>query len=478
MTSLTQALSVALSGLQTTTGLISVASDNISNANTPGYSNKTANVASLDFGAEGGGSTITSYTRTTDPTLTNNYNAATSTASYTGTLNSYMTQVQAILDSTASNPTLTSDISNFASAWTQYSAQPESSIQQQNVINAGKQLASDIQTIAANVGTLNTQVQSDTSTTVTSLNSALKHIASLNSQIQLATTSGQNATDLQDQRDTAINQLSTYLSVTSESRSNGEIAVYTTGGQLLVDGPTSTSFSYDGTNVKDQTGAPVNGSLTGGSLQAELDFRDPNQVTSTSPGVATIPKMQSQLSAIVAAFVNQPGGSTSLFANAYSNAASASTATTATQHGDTVDNNFFQASFNAGVANSSSFVVNPDLLNGTSQIPQTGTQAIAGTFTTTANYTASGLTANGVTYTQLGAQVLSGFQQSANILSTQNTTNASQQSYYKTTLASTTGVNVDTQLANLVIYQNSYAASAHVITTVNNMLSTLISSIG
>ncbi len=58
MASLTQALSLALSGLQTTSALISVASNNIANAQTPGYTTKTANVTSVQNGSDFGGSTI------------------------------------------------------------------------------------------------------------------------------------------------------------------------------------------------------------------------------------------------------------------------------------------------------------------------------------------------------------------------------------------------------------------------------------
>ena len=42
--------------------------------------------------------------------------------------------------------------------------------------------------------------------------------------------------------------------------------------------------------------------------------------------------------------------------------------------------------------------------------------------------------------------------------------------------SSISGVNLDTELANTVIYQNAYAASARVITVANELFDTLLSS--
>jgi len=175
--SLASALAIALSGLKTSTDLITLSSDNISNAQTPGYTEKTVSLANVEFGNQAGGVTIASYNRTADQALSDNYNSATSQSSYYSTQSSYMQQVQTILNSTSSNPAISNDIAQFASAWSQYSADPESAAQQQNVISTGRQLANDINNAAQQVGTLSTQVQNDVSTSVTSLNAALQNVA-------------------------------------------------------------------------------------------------------------------------------------------------------------------------------------------------------------------------------------------------------------------------------------------------------------
>jgi len=68
---------------------------------------------------------------------------------------------------------------------------------------------------------------------------------------------------------------------------------------------------------------------------------------------------------------------------------------------------------------------------------------------------------------------LSGFQQAANTISSQSSTASTQQTYYQNTLTSQTGVDTDTELVNLTNWENSYAASAHVISTIQQMMQTL-----
>ncbi len=479
MSSLSQALSIALTGLRTNASLITLASDNISNAQTDGYTAKKAIVTNVQNGSELGGSTIAAYQRAFDQALTRNYNESTSSSGYYGTLDSYLAQVQTFLDSTSSNPTLSNDIAQFSAAWSQYASEPESNIQQQNLLNTGRTLANDINAIASQIGALDTQVQTETGVTIDSMNTALTNIANLNNQIQAAVTGGQPSGNLEDQRDQLVNQIASYVGITVQQRSNNMIALYTPSGTLLVDGATTLRFTYDGTTVTDSSGNDVGSSLTGGSLQAQLSFRDTSAsaAASTTPGVGVISKLRSQLSKLVDSFTNSSGSTPSAFATAYSAAATASLA--GTQNGSTVDSAFFTVTNNgSGQPDPSTFRVNPDLLDSTSEIPQTNAESIASSFNATANYAASGLSTTSVTYAELGTAILSNFQQAANTISGQSDNAKSQQTYYKQTLTNETGVNMDTELANLVAYQNSYAATAHVITTVNQMMTTLMSLIG
>jgi flagellar hook-associated protein 1 len=448
--SLSTALSVALSGLQTSSALIQLTANNISNAQTPGYTEKSAELSSTSLGASAGGVEIASYTRATDSVLQQSYNAATASASYLGTQNGYMQQVQSILNSTSNNPALSSAIAQFASAWTQLQASPEDPTVQESVVEAGVNFANQVNAISSQVTSLQAQVTSDTQNTVTQLNNDLGSIESLNQQIAAAVGTGQQAGDLEDERDQLVNQVSQIANVNVVQRNLGQIALYTPDGVALLDG-TPETFTYNGLTITDSAGVDVTNDLTGGSLQAELQFNDSSTPPSSLPGVNTVQKLQAQIQDLTNAFTNG-----SSFATAYN-------------PGLDPTDDFF--------TDTGGFAVNSSLISDPSSLTQDTAAATAQTFTTAQDFSDpnAGLSLPSGTTTDLVTTILSGFQQAASTINTQSQTATQQQQYYQQTLSDKTGVNVDDELVNLTTLQNTYAASAHVISTVAEMFNDLLS---
>lgn len=87
--SLNIARSIAFSGLAATQVQISVTSANISNADTTGYTKKTAGQASSVTGGVGTGVTVTGITSSVDKLLLKSLIAANSDLGAAGTTNSY-----------------------------------------------------------------------------------------------------------------------------------------------------------------------------------------------------------------------------------------------------------------------------------------------------------------------------------------------------------------------------------------------------
>ena len=467
MASLTSALSSALSGMQVASSQMQLVSNNVANAQQAGYTRKQAVVQAVTLGDTGGGVTIAGYTRATDSAMTASLNAATTDAGKLGAQNSYLKQVQTILNSNTSNPGISDALAKFQSAFTQFAAAPESTAQQQTVIQAGNNLAGQIRSTYAGVQALDHQVMSDTADTVSTLNNSLAQIAKLNSQISLAVGAHQQAGDLQDQRDALVTGLSKILSVTVMDRPNGQIALYTPAGFQLLDGMSAQNFSYDGTNITTSSGTTVTNDLTGGQLEAEVQFRydgSPAAVSSL-PGSEVIRKLKAQLTAITQSFTDATAGSPATFANAYNSAASAT---------GELASGFFTAnvSYDPGT-----MVVNPNLLNGTSTLKQASGAPVVTALNATRSFTADGLSVPSGTYTDLGTAFLAGFQQAANTINTANQPAQQQVTYYQQSLSNATGVNVDSELVSLTTLQNSYAASAHVISTINQMFTTLMNAV-
>ena len=455
----------ALTGLQVNPAQLQVAANNISNAQNPGFTEKSASISSLSLGNDAGGVEITGFTRATNAGLTNSYNAATGDASYYSTQSNYLAQVQTILNSSGNPPALSDAYAQFQSAWTQFAAAPEDPAQQQSVIQAANNLASQIKTAAQAVQKLGLQVTSDTTATVTSLNNDLQQVAALNQQIATAGSGTQSAVNLEDQRDTLINNIAAITNVTVLPRNAGQIALYTPNGQLLLDG-TPQTFTYNGSTVVSSGGQDVTNVLTGGSLQAELqfNFNGSPAAASTLPGSEVIRKLNSQLTELASALTDATSGSPATFANAYNNATTGS---------GELASNFFTVTLNSGVPDPTTLAVNANLLNGTNTIKEASGAVVPDALAAARNFTADGLTVTSGTYGTLVSDILAGFQQAANTVKGQSTTATQQQGFYQQSLSNATGVNVDNELV-VTTLQNSYAASAHVISTINQMLQELI----
>ncbi|MDR3450901.1 MAG: flagellar hook-associated protein FlgK [Alphaproteobacteria bacterium] len=475
--SLSAALSVALTGLQTSTTAAQLISGNISNAQTAGYTDKSLTLSTVTDGTSLGGVAVTSYNRVSDSVLTATLNSATSNASFLSTQNGYMQQVQSILGSSDSTPALSAAVANFQSAWQSFSTAPEQATTQQSVIAAGQQLASTINTISNQAATLQSSVQSDLQTTVTSLNTDLTQIQSLNTQIAAALGNNQSIVNLQDQRDQVVNSISAITNVQVMQRDNGQIALYTPGGNALIDGQPQV-YSVSGNSVVNAIGSDVSGILTGGKMQAQVDFLS-TAGGSAGNGNNVVANLQSQLKNFVNMFTNTAAGG---FANTY-DSATTGTGEQASQ--------FFTVTLDGNnLPDLSTFAVNSNLVNGTTTVKQASAVNVANTFaatnlainnttnTTTSTFSAGGLTTQNQTYSGIANMILSGFQQAANAIQTSSTTATTQQTYYKNALSSETGVNTDTELVNLTNWQNSYAASAHVISTIQSMLTTLENMVG
>ena len=371
-----------------------------------------------------------------------------------------MQQVQTILNSSANNPVLSNAMAQFSAAWTQMQTSPEDPTVQEAVVQAGINFAQQVNTISSQVTSLQAQVQTDTKNTVTELNNDLATVSKLNEQIFTANGENQPTGNLQDQLDQTINQISSITNVQVFPRNNGEIALYTQDGTALLDG-TAQTFTYNGSNITNSAGQDVTNSLTGGSLQAEIQFNANAATPSSLPGVNTVQKLTGQIADLVSAFTNNTAASGSTpqsFENAYN-------------PGGVAANNFF--------TNTNGFAVNSALITDPTTVTQTTATATANSFFSKFDFSdaTAGLPLSSGTTTDLVTSILAGFQQAANTVNTQNQSASQQKTYYQQALSNATGVNVDTELVNLTTLQNSYAASAHVISTINLMFNDLMATI-
>ncbi|MBC7578534.1 MAG: flagellar hook-associated protein FlgK [Tardiphaga sp.] len=292
--SLDVARSIAVSSLMATQVQISVASANIANASTTGYTVKTAVQAATVSGGVGTGTTITAITSNVDRLLLKSLDAATSELGSATTSSGYLDQLQALYGSTtgtdSTGTSLANTLASLETALSSLSSTASSASLQANAVSALDDVAAQLRDTSSGIQTLRGNADTAIASAVDDVNTQLNAIASLNGQIKLAAASGQPTGDLEDQRNNALQDVASQMNVSYFISSSGDMQIFTASGQALVDSsvhPLSftaassvTAIStYDTTASTGLSGISVNGvdvtsQIGSGNIGALVSLRD------------------------------------------------------------------------------------------------------------------------------------------------------------------------------------------------------------
>jgi flagellar hook-associated protein 1 len=290
---------IAFSGISAAELQIAVASSNITNADTPGYTQKNANQQSLVTGGVGTGVAITGITSNVSKLLLKSLIGATSDLGSANTVNDYMTQLQQLFGTDSSGSSGSTDgtsianrLASLESALSSLASNPSSVALQSAVVSAVGSVATQLRQTSSSVQNLRANADQDISTSVDSIDDDLKQIAELNAEIKQGGASGQSTADLEDQRNSALQDLSSYMNVSYYTTSSGDLQVFTSSGQALVDSIAHPLSYTKSSNVSSSTtfnpitvnGMDVTSQIISGKIGGLLAMRD-----------KTLPAAQSQL---------------------------------------------------------------------------------------------------------------------------------------------------------------------------------------
>lgn len=350
--------------------------------------------------------------------------------------------------STNAGASLASQLTSLFNSFSSLASSPTDSGVRQMLLQNAATLTDNLHQTDAGLSqvqaNLNTQIQGD----ATNVNSLLQTIAGLNSQIAVAEVGKPgSAVDLRDQRQTALENLATKISFnTSPATSGSQIKLTTTDASgnavLLVDGSTvSNTVAFDGTNL---TAGTVTLSPGSGAIQGAMDARDGAIQTLRN----NLDALAKQLVSSVNAAYNPTGATGNFFA------ASGTTAGTIALDPSVTSSNLKASDGgNAG--------------------DNTVALAIAGlasrSFSTSAGDAIDG------TMTQFFSGTVSAFGQTVANLNNSIENQTAVQNLVQSQRSSVSGVNLDEEATNLMMYQKAYQASSRFISIVDSLLQSLIS---
>jgi flagellar hook-associated protein 1 FlgK len=280
MSSLFGTLSIATGALAAEQGALEATTNNVANANTPGYSrlrpvlreNDPVVLGSVTYGQ---GVTLEKLESLRDPILQLRIQEETQQQGHLNAFVSAMQQAQ--VQFTSSGGDIGAQISNLFSSLSQLSTDPTNLSLRQGVLNAAGNLASAFHNVSNTLISQRTNLDLSVSQDVQQINVLTPQIASLNTRISQLQGVHQDASAFIDQRDVLIGKLSGLIDV-STIRSDNGLTLTTSNGTALVAGgqsfALSTQVNAAGMHDIYAQGVNITTKLTSGELVGLLQARD------------------------------------------------------------------------------------------------------------------------------------------------------------------------------------------------------------
>ncbi|WP_054773333.1 flagellar hook-associated protein FlgK [Methylogaea oryzae] len=265
-------LNIATSGLISFQRSLQTISHNISNSGTEGYSRQIVDLKQsiptfTGTGYVGNGVNVTGIARSYDDFLIKQVRDNTATQQQSEAYATLAKQVDSFIADDSVN--LGNVMQEFFNSIQDVSTDPTSIAARQTMLGQADSMTVRFQAVTNRLDEMRAEVNGNLGNMVTQVNSASQSIAKLNQAISAALAGGGQApSDLLDQRDQQILELSKIVGVNVLPQKNGQVAVIIGNGQSLVDG---TSYSQ----LKAQTNA------YGESKDLDINLITPNGVSTT-----------------------------------------------------------------------------------------------------------------------------------------------------------------------------------------------------
>jgi flagellar hook-associated protein 1 FlgK len=246
--SLSVALSSSISSILVLEKQMGVASNNVSNAGTTGYSTETEQVTEQVSGGVGAGVLDLGTTSDVNQYMLSAVVQGNATSGSDTAYNTLYQELQTALGQLTTSDTggndISSQLSTIQSDLSTLSTTPSNVATRTQVVSDLDNLLSNLRSMSTQIQSLRTTADSQIGDAVADANTQLKAIQSLNGQIALAQVNNQSTAALADQRNTALESLSSDLGVSYYIDSNGTMQIYTAAGQPLLQGTTLNALSY------------------------------------------------------------------------------------------------------------------------------------------------------------------------------------------------------------------------------------------
>ncbi len=450
MGSLYSALNISVGSLEAQQAGLETTTNNLANMNTPGYSRQRPVLREADpiiqgRLAFGNGVSLTGIESLRDSLLNVQIDDETQQQAKSQTLVDTMSQVQPLfpMDTSGIGATITS----FFDSLNGLAANPSDSSLRQNVLASANAMAASFNQTAGQLTTTRSNLDLNVQQDVQEVNQITSQIAKINSTLAATSSTGSEYGSFLDQRDSLVQQLSGLIDVSVLQQGNSLTLTTRQGTALVVDSQsfdltTRLDSSDDTQHIYAQTG-DITDSISGGKLGGAIEARDQE-----------IPSMLGQLDTLASALVTKLN-------DAHKQGFDL--------NGDPGGNLFTPLTGTGAAAGMSVAITNPNLLAASSDGSAGSNGNIANLTAVSTQDVTNGMTpiqAYGNLVFQVGSSISNA---NADLSASTNVLQQLQQQQQ-----SVSGVSLDEEASNLLLYERAYQAAARAISTVDQMLQTAI----
>lgn len=240
--------SIARSALTTHQIAMQTISQNIANAETPGYSRQEAVLMTntpirMSYGNVGTGVSVDTIVRKRDILLDDSFRSANAELGNAELRRDGLSSLESVFGE-PTDAGMSNALDQFWNAWSDLATSPTSGAARSVTQQRGDQVATlfnsyDTQLTQQRTGTLDRL-----SNTVAQINQLAAQVAELNGRIITSESGAGSANDLRDQRDTLVDRLSKLAGTRSIPQANGSVSIII-GNSTLVDSNTARPLSID-----------------------------------------------------------------------------------------------------------------------------------------------------------------------------------------------------------------------------------------
>ncbi|MPM90807.1 hypothetical protein SDC9_137929 [bioreactor metagenome] len=319
--------------------------------------------------------------------------------------------------------------------------------------SAGEKVTDIINEYASQLGQIEEELSYDLSLTVADANNLLLKVNELNKNIAVATVNGTDCNELLDQRNLFLDKLSGYVNITVETLSNGAVSI-TSGGTTLLDATAGTVTTLTvGTST---AGAAI---FDGGGNEIQFTQGSVTGLLQTLNGAGIYAGTGEETFRGIVYYETSLDNLAAEFAETYNSLNAA--------NGD-----LFAASDGSGTITAANIGISDDwklsatFLDTSGTVPSDMEAAMEASVSISPDFTG--------TFEEYASLLMGNIGLDASYYSDMSAAKSSILESIQDDREAISGVSIDEETVNTIVYQKAYQAAARLMTVLDEMLDTLI----